>query len=180
MMTLIALLAASTTAAASFTLSSQAFHDGGTIGSTYEYSGYGCTGKNVSPALRWTGVPPQTKSFALTVWDPDAPHRGGWWHWVLFDIPGSATSLAAGAGSTNSAAAPPESVEGTTSFGKAGYGGPCPPPGSGSHHYIFTLYALDEAQAAGANGTTGGPALKQLIAKHVLGSATLTGRFARP
>jgi phosphatidylethanolamine-binding protein (PEBP) family uncharacterized protein len=98
----------------------------------------------------------------------------------MFDIPASADSLAAGAGSTHASAAPAGSGEGLTSFGKPGYGGPCPPVGSGAHHYIFTLYALDESQVVGASGKTDGPTLKRLIAGHVLGSATITGRFGRP
>jgi Raf kinase inhibitor-like YbhB/YbcL family protein len=180
MTTLIAFLAAGMMAAAPFSLSSSAFHNGGTMGTANEFNSFGCTGKNVSPALLWADAPAHAKSFALTVWDPDAPFRGGWWHWVLFDIPASTASLAAGAGSTNYDAAPAGSVEGKTSFGKPGYGGPCPPVGSGAHHYIFTLYALNEARIAGASETTDGPALKRLIAGHVLGSATITGRFGRP
>jgi Raf kinase inhibitor-like YbhB/YbcL family protein len=180
MNTLFAIAAAGAMAATSFTLSSTAFHSGGTIGMTNVYNAYGCTGANVSPALHWTGAPAGTKSFALTVWDPDAPVRGGWWHWVLFDIPAATNSLPAGAGSTNREAAPAASVEGITSFGKPGYGGPCPPVGSGAHHYVFNLYALDEARITGASEKTDGPALKRLIIKHMLASTTITGRFGRP
>jgi Raf kinase inhibitor-like YbhB/YbcL family protein len=180
MTTLLAVLAAGAMAAGTFTLSSPAFHNGGKLAVTNEFLGMGCNGANVSPALRWTGAPSATKSFALTVWDPDAPVTGGWWHWVLFAVPASTRSLASGAGSTNSSAAPAGSVEGLTSFGKPGYGGPCPPVGSGAHHYIFTLYALDEAHIAGASAKTDGPTLKRLIQKHALASATLVGRFARP
>jgi Raf kinase inhibitor-like YbhB/YbcL family protein len=173
-------MAAGAMAAGTFNLWSPAFHDGGTIGTNYEFNGMDCTGENVSPALRWSDAPAETKSFALTIWDPDAPARGGWWHWVLLDIPASTASLAEGAGSTKPSAAPVGSVEGKTSFGKSGYGGPCPPVGSGAHHYIFTLYALDEAHVAGASAVTDGPTLKRLIEKHVLASATLVGRFGRP
>jgi Raf kinase inhibitor-like YbhB/YbcL family protein len=176
---LLAILAAGSMAAGTFSLSSSAFHNGGTMGATNEYGGMSCTGANISPPLHWAGAPSATKSFALTVWDPDAKVPGGWWHWVLFDIPASAASLASGAGSTNQSAAPAGSVEGVTSFGKPGYGGPCPPVGSGAHHYIFTLYALDEARVAGASAKTDGPTLKQLIAKHVLGRTTIVGRFGR-
>jgi Raf kinase inhibitor-like YbhB/YbcL family protein len=177
---LLTIIAAASMTAGTFSLSSPAFHNGGTIGAVNEFRGMSCTGENVSPALRWTGAPAATKSFALSVWDPDAPVHGGWWHWVLIDIPPSTASLAAGAGSTNQGAAPAGSVEAQTSFGKPGYGGPCPPVGSGAHHYIFTLYALDEAHVAGADAKTDGPALKLLIEKHVLTSTTLVGRFGRP
>jgi Raf kinase inhibitor-like YbhB/YbcL family protein len=180
MMMLLAMLAAGTMAASSFSLSSPVISDGGTITMTNVYNGMGCVGSNISPVLRWTNAPSGTKSFALTIWDPDAPVHGGWWHWVYFNIPAATTSLASGVGSTRPKLAPPGAVEGKTSFGKPGYGGPCPPVGSGAHHYIFTLYALDEARVAGASATTTGPALKLLIAKHTLGHATLTGRFGRP
>ena len=180
MMMLLAMLAAGTMAASSFSLLSPVLPNGGTITMTNVYDAMGCDGLNVSPVLVWSGAPSGTKSFALTVWDPDAPVRGGWWHWVYFNIPSSTTLLPSGVGSTRPQLGPAGAVEGKTSFGKPGYGGPCPPVGSGAHHYIFTLYALDEARIAGANAKTTGPALKLLIAKHTLGTATLTGRFGRP
>jgi len=180
MMMLLAILAAGSMTAAPFSMTSSAFRNGGTMGMTNVYNGYGCKGSNNSPEVQWSGAPSETRSFALTIWDPDAPVHGGWWHWVFFNLPASTMSLAAGAGSTNPGAAPGGSVEGTTSFGKPGYGGPCPPVGSGAHHYIFTLYALDEARIPGASAKTTGPALKLLVAKHILGQATLIGRFGRP
>ena len=100
-----------------------------------------CGGKNVSPSLAWSGAPAATQSFALTVFDPDA-HGAGWWHWIVFDIPGGANALSKGAGS-GSAALPGGTIQGENDFGDAAYGGACPPTGSGLHHYEFTLWALD-------------------------------------
>jgi len=103
----------------------------------------GCGGKNISPALSWSGAPAATKSFAVTTFDPDA--HGGWWHWVVVDIPASVQALPAGAGSGTGL--PPGSVQGENDFGDASYGGACPPPGSGQHHYEFTVWALPDASA---------------------------------
>ena len=105
------------------------------------FNGFGCTGENVSPALSWSGAPAGTKSFAITVYDPDAPTGSGWWHWMLYDIPASVTSLPAGAGTTPSLL-PAGAVQGMTDFGVKQWGGPCPPVGDKPHRYIFTVYAL--------------------------------------
>jgi Raf kinase inhibitor-like YbhB/YbcL family protein len=113
-------------------------------------------GQNVSPELTWSGAPEGTKSFALTMYDPDAPTGSGWWHWVVYDIPASATSLPKGAGVAGNAQLPKGAKQGRTDFGSKEYGGAAPPPGHGPHRYIFTLYALkvdkldvpDDASAA--------------------------------
>ncbi|HVT34632.1 MAG TPA: YbhB/YbcL family Raf kinase inhibitor-like protein [Nevskiaceae bacterium] len=104
------------------------------------FNGFGCTGGNVSPALAWKNAPAATKSFALTVYDPDAPTGSGWWHWVVYNIPADTTALPADAGSGKGL--PAGAVQGRTDFGSAGWGGPCPPAGDKPHHYIFTLHAL--------------------------------------
>lgn len=107
------------------------------------FSGFGCTGKNISPQLSWNNAPEGTKSFAITMHDPDAPTGSGWWHWVVYNIPGSTTEIATGAGRSESAALPKGSMQGRTDFGMKGYGGPCPPEGHGPHRYIITVHALD-------------------------------------
>lgn len=112
----------------------------GRIALTHVYNGMGCNGQNLSPALEWSNAPAGTRSFAVTAYDPDAPTGSGWWHWVIYNIPASTTSLAAGAG--NGRNAPEGSDEGTTDFGTKGYGGPCPPVGDRPHHYHFTVFAL--------------------------------------
>ena len=110
------------------------------IAEQHVFNGFGCSGGNVSPALAWSNAPADTKSFALTMYDPDAPTGSGWWHWVVYNIPASATGLPAGAGS--GAGLPAGALQGKTDFGSAGYGGPCPPKGDRPHRYIFTVYAL--------------------------------------
>lgn len=106
------------------------------------FNGFGCSGANVSPQLRWENPPPGTKSFAVTMFDPDAPTGSGWWHWLMFDIPVSAKELTSNAGDPKSILAPKGSIQSVTDFGGSGYGGPCPPPGHGAHQYIITVYAL--------------------------------------
>ena len=126
-----------------------------------------CSGANVSPELHWSAPPAGTKSFALTVWDPDAPVTGGWWHWVLMNIPASTRTIAAGASAGEA---------GTTSFNARGYGGPCPPPGK-PHHYRFTLYALDVARIPEASATTRGPELVRSMSGHILQQTVLVGLY---
>jgi Raf kinase inhibitor-like YbhB/YbcL family protein len=114
---------------------------GATLPVAQAYDRLGCRGKNVSPALRWSGAPAGTRSFAVTVFDPDAPTGAGWWHWLVYDIPPSVSDLPEGAGSPGGKL-PPGSVQGHNDFGSTGYGGPCPPPGDKPHRYVFTIYAL--------------------------------------
>jgi len=128
--------------AADFRLASPELMPGGRFEMRHVYNGFGCSGGNVSPALSWSGAPAGTKSYALTVYDPDAPTGSGWWHWVLFDIPASVAALPAGAGNPAGGKLPTGTVQTMTDFGKPGYGGPCPPAGDKAHRYIFTLYAL--------------------------------------
>lgn len=128
--------------AARFHLMSTDIAAGKSIGEAHVFNGFGCSGKNISPALRWHDAPAGTKSFALMVHDPDAPTGSGWWHWVVYNIPASATSLAAGAGTEDGKALPAGTVQGVTDFGVRGYGGPCPPAGTKPHRYFFRLHAL--------------------------------------
>lgn len=125
-----------------FRLSSPDFQEGGTLKLEQVFNSFGCTGNNVSPELNWVEVPEGTKSFALTVFDPDAPTGSGWWHWVIFNIPASVNKLSKGAGDPKGNLAPAGSVQSRTDFGAPGYGGPCPPQGDKPHRYIFTLFAL--------------------------------------
>jgi len=162
-------------AAVAFTLMSQAFADGGTLPPSVEYQGYNCTGKNMAPDLHWSGAPAGTQGLALIMHDPDAGAPGNWWHWVVFNIPPKTMGLGEMAENAMTAH---DFAYGTNSFGSRGYGGPCPPPGK-PHHYVFTLYALDVNPLPGADASTTGPQLLNLMQGHTLGKATLTGLFGR-
>jgi Raf kinase inhibitor-like YbhB/YbcL family protein len=124
-----------------FDLSSSDVPADSTIPLKNVFKGFGCTGENVSPNLAWKDAPADTKSFALTVYDPDAPTGSGWWHWVMFNIPASVNALPTGAGDPHGKK-PKGAIQSNTDFGAPGYGGPCPPPGDSPHHYIFTIYSL--------------------------------------
>ena len=128
--------------AAGFTLSSPTIKPGSTLTEAQVFKGFGCEGKNISPALKWSGAPSGTKSYAVTVYDPDAPTGSGWWHWVVYNIPASATELPEGAGGADAKGMPAGAAQGRTDFGAPGFGGACPPPGDKPHRYIFTVYAL--------------------------------------
>jgi Raf kinase inhibitor-like YbhB/YbcL family protein len=128
------------TAAWAFELSSPDVMQGHALDRAQVYSGYGCNGGNLSPALSWKNAPAGTRSFAVTVYDPDAPTGSGWWHWVVYDIPATVSSLPAGAGVN--AALPPGAKQGRNDFGAHAFGGACPPAGDKPHHYVFTVYAL--------------------------------------
>ncbi|MFL5303799.1 MAG: YbhB/YbcL family Raf kinase inhibitor-like protein [Polyangia bacterium] len=162
--------------AASFTLTSAAFKNNGTIAPKYSFNQMGCTGENVSPPLEWKNPPAGTKSFALMVHDPDAPTGSGWWHWVVYNIPAETTALPEGAGAADGHALPKGTVQGNTDFGKPGWGGPCPPPGSGKHHYNFTLFALKVDKIDVPPGAS--PAMVGFnVSANKLGQAKLTGTF---
>jgi Raf kinase inhibitor-like YbhB/YbcL family protein len=138
-----ALLGASVAAqAAGFVLSSPTIKPRSTLTEAQVYKGFGCEGRNISPALKWTGAPKDTKSFAVTVYDPDAPTGSGWWHWVVYNIPAGTTELPEGAGSADGKGLPAGAVQGRTDFGAPGFGGACPPKGDRPHRYIFTVFAL--------------------------------------
>ena len=128
--------------AAGFTLSSPTIKPGSMLTEAQVFKGFGCEGKNTSPALKWSGAPSGTKSYAVTVYDPDAPTGSGWWHWVVYNIPASATELAEGAGGPDGKGLPAGAAQGRTDFGSAGFGGACPPKGDKPHRYIFTVHAL--------------------------------------
>jgi len=137
-----ALLLAASAQAAGFKLSSPTIKPGSTLSPAQVFNGFGCSGENVSPALRWSGAPAGTKSFALTLYDPDAPTGSGWWHWVVYNLPAATTELPAGAGAADGKALPAGTMQGRTDFGSPGFGGACPPAGDKPHRYVFTLYAL--------------------------------------
>jgi Raf kinase inhibitor-like YbhB/YbcL family protein len=164
-------LAAAREGRMAFSLTSAAFKDGAAIPVKYT-----CDGADASPPLAWSGAPAGTAAFALIVDDPDAP-AGTWVHWVLYNLPGTATRLPENVAKTD---APPElggALQGRNDFRRTGYGGPCPPPGP-AHRYFFKLSALDGALklAAGVQKRD----LEAAMRGHVLGTAQLMGSYSRP
>ena len=161
-----------------FTLTSPDIKAGQTIPMKHVFKGMSCTGENVSPALAWSGAPAGTKSYAITVYDPDAPTGSGWWHWVVYNIPANVTSLPAGAGDAGGKGMPGGASQGNTDFGAPGYGGPCPPKGDKPHHYHFTVYALDVAHLDIPAGVTAANVGFNLHF-HTLAKAELVALFGR-
>ena len=106
------------------------------------FNGFGCTGENLSPQLFWENAPKDTKSFAVTIHDENAPTGSDWWHWLTFDIPATTKELKTGAGDISKNLMPAGAIQSLTDFGKAGYGSPCAPEGHGFHKYTITIYAL--------------------------------------
>ncbi|MCF8322313.1 MAG: YbhB/YbcL family Raf kinase inhibitor-like protein [Flavobacterium sp.] len=123
-----------------FTLSSKDL--GGELTKVQEFGGFGCTGENQSPQLSWINAPEGTKSFAITMYDPDAPTGSGFWHWVVFDIPANSNELVTNAGNASLNLIPTGAIQSVTDYGVKGFGGPCPPVGHGLHQYIITVHAL--------------------------------------
>lgn len=128
--------------AADFTVVSPKIKPDSTLTADQVFNGFGCNGNNISPELQWSNAPEGTKSFAVTVYDPDAPTGSGWWHWLAYNIPATTTKLDAGAGTADGKKLPPGTIQGRTDFGAPGFGGACPPVGDKPHRYIFTVYAL--------------------------------------
>ena len=135
---------------------------------------YSCSGSDVSPPLQWTGAPAGAKSFAIIADDPDAP-TGTWVHWVIYNLPPAAMSLAENVSQlpelTNGA------KQGVNDFGKIGYNGPCPPPGK-AHHYHFKIYALDTKLDLKSGATR--KKLLEAMDGHVLAEGQLIGTYQRP
>lgn len=166
-------------AAGPFTVTSAEIRHKGVIGEQQVFNDFGCKGGNVSPSLAWHNAPPGTRSFAVTVFDPDAPTGSGWWHWVIFNIPASTTSLPAGAGDATSPKLPEGAVQSRTDFGKPGYGGPCPPTGDRPHRYMFTVHALKVDKLAGADENASGAMIAYLLNANQIAKATLQATYGR-
>lgn len=158
--------------AGDFSLTSPDVAPGERIPDTFVFKGFGCEGENQAPALEWANPPEGTRSYALTVYDPDAPTGSGWWHWVVVNLPADTTGMPRGG------ALPASALGIGNDFGTTDYGGPCPPVGHGPHRYIFTVHALkvpsidlpENASAALAG---------YMINANRLDSATFTSTYER-
>lgn len=161
-----------------FTLTSPDIAADSTIDRKFEFNGFGCSGENKSPALKWSGAPAGTKSYAVTLYDPDAPTGSGFWHWFVVNIPGDATGLASDAGAIGGAKLPKGAKHVRIDYGISGFGGPCPPEGDPPHRYVFTVHALkverldipDDATAAVAGF---------MVNANSLGRASFTAKYGR-
>ncbi len=136
---------------------------------------FGCLGENKSPSLSWAHVPKGTKSFALTVFDPDATSGSGWWHWIVYNIPSNVKKINEGASQTDQM--PKGSLESLNDFGFHGWGGPCPPKGE-THHYTFTLYALKSPKLDLAQNPTNAQ-IGESIQKKIIKKAILKIKYGR-
>ena len=166
-------------AAGPFALTSAEVKHKGVVANEQVYNGFGCTGSDVSPSLSWTNVPAGTKSFAVTVYDPDAPTGSGWWHWVMFNIPAGVTSLPKGAGDPASGKAPAGAIQARSDYGKPGYGGPCPPPGDRPHRYFFTVHALKVDKLTGLDENASPAMIGFMINASQIAKASIQANYGR-
>ncbi|QQC66541.1 YbhB/YbcL family Raf kinase inhibitor-like protein [Paraburkholderia ginsengisoli] len=166
-----ALASAHTYAVEAFAVASPGLADGGALDASHAASANNCGGGNVSPALQWRNVPAGTKSFAVTIFDPDGAKGLGIVHWVQYGIAPSTMGLAAGA-------VPPGSIAGTNRTGGTGYYGPCPPVGDVPHHYVAQVYALDLPPDALPAGLTR-DAFLAAIKDHVIAATSTVLRYGR-
>jgi hypothetical protein len=159
-----------------FTLASEDLKDGGTLPMAQVYNGMGLHGANLSPQLSWSDPPPGTQSFALTLYDPDAPTGSGWWHWLVANIPGNCRSLVRGAGSAE-ASLPLGAMMARNDYGSSDFGGAAPPPGP-AHRYIFTIYAL-RVEHIDVDRDCSGAKVGFMVNMNRLASASLTAHYGR-
>ncbi len=155
-----------------FTLSSETIKNNQTLPNEQVLNGFGCSGQNISPDLKWQGAPSNTKSYALLVHDPDAPRPTGWWHWLVVNIPASKTEIKKG----EKLSLP--ILETVTDFNNTGYGGACPPKGHGVHHYNFTIHALD-IEKLDVSVDTDPNEVEKIVKEHSIASSTITALYQR-
>lgn len=166
-----------TALAESFTLTSSDIKSGQYMAKAHEYTGFGCTGDNLSPQLSWHGAPEGTRAYAVFAYDPDAPTGSGWWHWQVVNLPASTTSLPTGAGSNAKNNLPVGATQIENDYGEPAFGGACPPVGDGAHRYRFTVFALSKKLElpTGASGALTG----YMVNAHSLASASIETLYKR-
>lgn len=174
-MALAALTAAGSAAAEDFRLSSTSVAEGVNLAPAQVFKGFGCEGGNQSPDLSWSGAPSGTKSFAITVYDPDAPTGSGWWHWNVVNIPSTVAAIPSDASGTGRL--PKGAMEVRNDYGATGFGGACPPPGH-MHRYVFTVHALGveklDLPTDASNALAG-----FMIGANTIGKASITAVYHR-
>ena len=153
-----------------FTLRSPDVHDGGDFPAVDWAGAFGCSGDNHQPRLSWSGAPTGTRSYAVTMYDPDAPTGSGFWQWLEWDIPAGSAALGA--------TPPAGTILGVDDAGQTGYLGPCPPTGDIAHRYQITVYALNTA-SLGLPAATPAAVTASTISGHVIGYAQLTATARR-
>jgi Raf kinase inhibitor-like YbhB/YbcL family protein len=163
-------------AALTLSLTSSAFRDGQTVPMSAIFDRMGCTGQNRSPDVAWSGAPPNTKSYAIALWDPDVP-AGVFVHWLLFDIPANVASLESGAGSKADAGV--GAMHGFTDYGFSHYGGPCPGTGDAPHHYHLSVFAFDVSTFAEFDAMTTYAKFRYLTTPHLLATGEIVALYGR-
>lgn len=161
-----------------FLLSIPAIKPNAWLSSDQVLDGFGCSGANRSPRLGWRNPPVGTKSFAITLYDPDAKTGSGWWHWVVVNIPAKTYMLPEGAGNPILRLLPSKAVQVPTDFGQPGFGGACPPVGDKPHKYIFTVYALNTEKIDLPNNATAAFA-GFMINAHLIDKVSVTAIYGR-
>ena len=160
----------------SFAVSSPDVADGQSIDLTFVHGPDAPGGDNISPALSWSGFPENTRSFAVSCFDPDAPTPAGFWHWTVVDIPADVTELARGAGNT-APALPRGAFQVANDFGTVGYDGPAPPPGDQVHRYFFVVHAVD-VPSLGVDASATATVVSFNLVFHTLARAVLVPVFS--
>ena len=151
---------------------------GGQFTNEFVAGNFGCNGSNKSPELNWENAPGGTASFAVTMYDMDAPTGSGFWHWVIVDIPANVLELKQGAGDVKAGNAPVGCLQSINDTGQPGYQGPCPGEGEAPHHYLITVYALKTAKLGTTSNSTA-TLTGFLLNKQALAKASIVAYFKR-
>ncbi|HEX2858664.1 MAG TPA: YbhB/YbcL family Raf kinase inhibitor-like protein [Alphaproteobacteria bacterium] len=165
-------LSAAAAHAENFKITSASWAEGGTLSNRQVANVFGCKGDNLSPQVSWANAPEGTQSFAITVYDPDAPTGSGWWHWTAFNIPATTGQLPEGG------PLPAGAQQGRTDYGSSIFGGACPPVGSKPHRYQLTIWALKVASLP-LEASASGAMVGFNLGANALASATVTGFYGR-
>ncbi|MCU1494718.1 MAG: YbhB/YbcL family Raf kinase inhibitor-like protein [Acidimicrobiaceae bacterium] len=161
-----------------FQVTSQDITDGERLGNAQVSGMMGAGGEDVSPQLSWSGFPEETKSFAVTVYDPDAPTQSGFWHWAVADIPRDVTDLSRGAGGESDEALPKGAITLRNDAGLRRFIGAAPPPGHGTHRYYVAVHALD-VDSLGLDRDASPAYLGFNLFSHAIARGVIVGRYER-